>query len=92
MHFSFFSEELKSLKSNLVFTGERLNSTTEQIKETTDQVGTALQEALAIFRDIYALNVPTIDVSSIKANAENSTKLVSNLLIFDFLFICLLIR
>lgn len=71
------SIELQYLKSRLVFTGEKLNSTADQIKETSGQVNTAYNESLAIYRDVYSLTVPSVDVPSIKANAENLTKMAN---------------
>ncbi|XP_065226711.1 laminin subunit gamma-1 [Planococcus citri] len=71
------STELQILKSRLVFTDEKLKSLTSQINETADQVNVAYNESLTIYGDIYGLSVPTVDVPSIKANAENLTKLAN---------------
>lgn len=83
------SEGLKNLSSDLVFTGERLNSTIDTAKAVQEQVDLAYIESVSILRDVRAIAVPIINIAEIKdsslyylkfanENQANAEKLLSD--------------
>lgn len=73
------TNELTMLNSTLIFMGEKLNSTVDEAKELTDAVAAAYKDALSIYSNVYALNVPSIDTGSIRSNASNITKVAGEI-------------
>lgn len=76
------------LNSSLVFTGEKLNETINQVKEAKDQVSLAHNESLLIYRDVFALNIPVVDLNMIKENTVDFIKNVIHCLAYFSIFFC----
>ncbi|XP_050538498.1 laminin subunit gamma-1, partial [Daktulosphaira vitifoliae] len=65
------SDELKTLDAELNYVKDRLDAIVEQANETHELVSMINNDSLAIYRDIYAINLPDINASLMKQNASN---------------------
>ncbi|XP_018901355.2 laminin subunit gamma-1 isoform X1 [Bemisia tabaci] len=68
------SDELKKLGNDLSFTKEKLDLTISDTSDTKKLVDEVHTEALAIYRDIYALSIPDSNFEDLKAEAELAAK------------------
>lgn len=64
--------ELLNLKTHLKDTEVKLNHTTMIVDETSNSVRGVHDEALSIYTEIHALNIPDIDTVAIKEDAQNT--------------------
>lgn len=65
------SDELKSLDTEINFVKDKLGNIIELANETQDTVSKINNDSLTIYRDIYAINLPDIDVPNLKENISN---------------------
>ncbi|XP_050422694.1 laminin subunit gamma-1 isoform X2 [Adelges cooleyi] len=64
------SDELKTLDTEMNFVKDKLNAIVEQANETKDLVAMINNDSLAIYSDIYAINLPDINATAMKQNAS----------------------
>lgn len=53
------------------FVKDKLNAIIEQANETQEWVSQINNDSLTIYRDIYAINLPDINISALKQNISN---------------------
>nr|CAD7454512.1 unnamed protein product [Timema tahoe] len=66
------SDELRGLKVNIESAETNLEKTKELAAEAANKVGEVHSDAFDIYKDIYGLTVPDIDVPKLKEDAENT--------------------
>jgi len=65
------SDELRSLDTEMNFVKDRLGAIIELADETQGTVSKINNDSLTIYRDIYAINLPDINVTTLKQNISN---------------------
>lgn len=70
-HNFFFSDELKLLGSDLAGVRDNLDMTKNLAADVKGHVGNVHTDALALYTDVYALTVPSVDTDSLKNGAQN---------------------
>uniref|UniRef100_A0A8D9B170 Laminin subunit gamma-1 n=1 Tax=Cacopsylla melanoneura TaxID=428564 RepID=A0A8D9B170_9HEMI len=68
------SNDLRALESDLMLTSQNLDQTLGAAQDAKQRVNATEKEALAVFRDIYAVSVPDVKPDIIKANALGASK------------------
>lgn len=76
-----FSDELRLLGSDIANVRDRLESTKHLAADAKGHVGNVHTDALALYRDIYALNIPTVDTDAMKNDAHD---IATEVLFFNF--------
>lgn len=69
--FGIFSDELKTLDTELNYVKDKLGAVIERANETQEMVSMISNDSLSIYRDIYAINLPDINVTLLKQNISN---------------------
>lgn len=69
--FVVLSEELKTLDTELNYVKDKLGAVIERANETQEMVSMISNDSLSIYRDIYAINLPDINVTLLKQNISN---------------------
>ncbi|VVC25129.1 Hypothetical protein CINCED_3A009745 [Cinara cedri] len=65
------SDELKTLDTELNYVKDKLGAVIERANETQEMVSMISNDSLSIYRDIYAINLPDINVTLLKQNISN---------------------
>ncbi|KAL1456196.1 hypothetical protein WDU94_000943, partial [Cyamophila willieti] len=68
------SNDLRALESDLMLTSQNLDQTLGAAQDAKQRVNATEKEALAVFRDIYAVSVPDVKADIIRVNALSASK------------------
>lgn len=68
MYNNTFSDELKSLETEVNYVKDKLNTIITQANEAQELVTMVNNDSLSIYRDIYAINLPDVNVTVMKQN------------------------
>jgi len=66
-----FSDELKSLETEVNYVKDKLNTIITQANEAQELVSMVNNDSLSIYRDIYAINLPDVNVTVMKQNISS---------------------
>lgn len=66
-----YSEELKSLDTEVNYVKDKLNTIITSANEAQELVTMVNNDSLTIYRDIYAINLPDVNVTNLKQNISN---------------------
>lgn len=65
------SDELKTLDTEFNFVKDKLNVIIGQANETQELVSMINNDSLTIYRDIYTINLPDVNITVLKQNISN---------------------